>query len=1275
MKCRRISVCVFQFCPAVCLLVAMAVATSPTLARAGTPGYQDVGAWTQPENLSQQGGASRPVITWLPNGHTRIVWWDHYAGFMMVSDGVEDDRAAKQRWSAPQAVSLLAPQADLESLDFHLIGADGTFHAMWVGLPDAESGNRALLSSRLAHNAQKWSDPTMLAASAISPAVAAGPSGELHAAYVRPNASQRERPGVYYLQSINGEGTWSAPKPVIESDYFRLVDTEESHLQVSVDGEGIVYIVWRDPRRAQLMVSESNDAGATWKEPRPYTVADEEPVHGQLVAVPGRSRALVWEGQRAEVELLAASTVGDALILSAWNGEQWLSSRHISFLFADPETGVQVTLSGLSAALAPAQEDRGTETTLMVTGVDQGGDVWVLGTETGPLEDSFVPAAPDRGSDDSQGEPALGFLTNLSQSGAATEPQIVSGAGDAVRAFWWDQFDGLTLSEGTLSFSEVVTGTETTGRWHAVWSQPQPIPLPDRKLPALITDIAGYTHAFWLGPGKNSSGQQVLKHARLTSDRTAWTFPSTVAPSAAIWRVVPGESGQLHLVYIHTQHTPSAPAGVFYRHFDLDREAWSTPVVIQESRYFRLLSTETAHLDMATKGRSIYVTWDTPGLEQLVLAYSVDEGNTWDIVTPTTAGQDHPSHGMLVQGPGDEMLLLWEGMHDGPLCFLYQTPVDEIEAGAILAGEQVLKNILACPSEHFVTKMPGQETLLVAGGGSDYLTLAAWDSEQWSDPKSLTFSFQRADGEKHLFLGQLRGAVASAPGDSKESQEERVLVVVGTDQHGDVWGVVSEQNILQMVFSPPSPWSPPVRLAETSGIPNATAISTTGADLVHVMWTQEGTLGQSEPSIYYTGGSPDVTGSGGDETAADSGLQWTPAAAVVASPEGGASQVALAAGGDHVHAAWVAGFDSEVMYSRSLAQDAYSAAGWTDPVPLPSPASVVSWPDIAVEGSKTSHVVFAVPVNEERGIYHVASTDGGEHWSDVHRVFDAARAGWTAVDYPRLAVDHLSRLHCVWVETGLSGLDLASNVYYAHSDDSGGTWSTAQLVAESGYGWPKLVTSSTGQVHLLLHETGEANAWWHTWSEDGGETWTRRVRVPGFRGASGTTGVTTGGGAIHIVSMSDDSGNGPVLLHATWNGTQWSEPETTSLATPAGAPGTIAAIRPEAGRLDVIFQGLAGAGDDPVTAIWHVGRAISTTASLAAPTRLTPAIASTPVPPEETLTVPISPTATIESGVVARMPDSGSSDVPLPLLLAGGLSGLLVVGTLGVHVVRSRRSR
>jgi len=290
---------------------------------------------------------------------------------------------------------------------------------------------------------------------------------------------------------------------------------------------------------------------------------------------------------------------------------------------------------------------------------------------------------------------------NLSRSGAASSPVLVPGPNGGLRVLWWDQFDGITLADTTAEgWSEPVSATilvlEETGG--AAGPQQEATYVPIASMPYIVGDAAGQAHALWLGQPDRETGRRALLYARLDPGIASWTRARPVAESALGYHMAVDADGVLHLTYIRDLETAQFPAGVYYRR-SLDAGAsWSRGVLLHASRYLRLLSPESAHLQVtASDAATVYVAWDEPNANSISLARSTDSGATWaePFALGTPAGQ--PTRARIIADPEGGDLVLWEDAAVEGLCALYQVAAGEVLSGTQPTGERVLPTLAACP--------------------------------------------------------------------------------------------------------------------------------------------------------------------------------------------------------------------------------------------------------------------------------------------------------------------------------------------------------------------------------------------------------------------------------------------------------------------------------------------------------------------------------------------------------------------------------------------------
>jgi hypothetical protein len=338
-----------------------------------------------------------------------------------------------------------------------------------------------------------------------------------------------------------------------------------------------------------------------------------------------------------------------------------------------------------------------------------------------------------------------------------------------------------------------------------------------------------------------------------------------------------------------------------------------------------------------------------------------------------------------------------------------------------------------------------------------------------------------------------------------------------------------------------------------------------------------------------------------------------------------------------------------------------------------------------VDAHGTLHVVYAVPLNEGRGIYYVRSEDSGASWSEAQAIFDAAAAGWAMADHPTLAMDPAGTLHVAWVQGSRDGPFPPQGIFYARSTDGGQGWSEPRAMAEGAYDWPRMGAPLTGWAHLLWNEVTGGGGWTHRWSTDYGASWSTQQEVRGFRGVTGPAGLTAdGAGTLNLVGLGRDEAGEPALLHTTWDGSaalatgegHWGEQETFRLeAVDDSVPGAAVALAGAQGWLSVAFRAEVEGEQGLRREVFHAGRSVPTVEAWPAPS-YTPMPTVTPTPsPAAT------PTPTPRLKVPGQTPEPAPpvldlGPVALPMTALGGLAvaTLIVYGVLlGRGLLTGRR--
>ena len=862
---------------------------------------------------------------------------------------------------------------------------------------------------------------------------------------------------------------------------------------------------------------------------------------------------------------------------------------------------------------------------------------------------------------------------NVSQSGAASQPVIATAPNGMLYALWWDSLEG-ELYARTTSVTGTIwtapTSVEQIVGKRQIDPQTQKVTITAPRDVYMLSDARGNVHVFWF-----DSDNQLLN---AQTQGAAWSSATLLAEAALVMDAQADAVGGLHLIYVRPLSSPGAPAGLYYR-TTAGGMGWSAPVLVYASSYFRTAKPEETLVSVASDGQGlVLVTWDDPHLTQSFYARSADGGRTWTEPLAVNSGPTGQATKARMASTGEEFLLIWQDTTAGGCGLTQHRSTDGGQTWS--APERVLTTLSRCP-ERWSLASEGKTSTSERGrlwligtspqgrqnDSSGSGIMAAWDGATWSKPVDVSLSFRDSTTGKTQSLACLRITLT-----------EQNVGLVGCDADGDVWAARNAVGLDNLIPALKPVWSTLEILSDRTGQAGSVTLAADDSKL-YAMWSQSAAESGPGAALYI---------------AIWESNRWSRATRVIR-PMGNstgvttsdqsaskAEQPALVA--DHqsrLHAVWSGGTSGQILYSRAYARDAASAQGWAEPVALPAPSLVGSWPDILADPrGDVLHVIYAVPFNEGRGIYYVRSDDGGRTWLAPTAVFDAAEAGWNSADKPRMALDaNTNVLHAVWLRSTLPGGTSPQMVTYARSTDGGHTWSAPIKVAEGAVDWPRVVVASgTGRVYLIWNQarglSGSVSSSIEVWSQsspDGGQRWTEAARVRGFEDISGPVSVASdGAGGLYLVGVGRTTSGESALLYSRWDGTTWSERQTFGLGQDATlGNAVVAALMPSAKWLSVVLRELvmnqAGTKQFEIVA---TGREV-TTASAAAPApTFTPLPTSTSAP-----TATPRPTATARPQLATTAMPQPAGQGPFqgqwPLVMGGVLAVVIVLGVVIARVI------
>lgn len=317
-------------------------------------------------------------------------------------------------------------------------------------------------------------------------------------------------------------------------------------------------------------------------------------------------------------------------------------------------------------------------------------------------------------------------------------------------------------------------------------------------------------------------------------------------------------------------------------------------------------------------------------------------------------------------------------------------------------------------------------------------------------------------------------------------------------------------------------------------------ITTDLAGNLHVFWTQKDESGYGV--IYYSRYTDGV---------------WSTPVDVLFSPEGEVAwimDVEVDQAG-YLHALFVS--NNNILYHSSAhITQASIVHAWAEPSPLAFGVASSGWgADMVVDAQGWLHLVYCDGFTPR--LFYMRSETDGATWTIPQAVDEPELLpGYNeGADSTMLALDNTGQLHVVWTTRVLPGGWPGVRAFYARSLDSGNNWQDTVLVdtienslyAENrGPFFLSLGLRTNGEVHLAWAGAPNGDRW-HQWSRDGGQTWTDSQMILGRRGERyGTTGflamVEASDGILRLFTTFQARDGG--LIEATWNGTQWSDPES-----------------------------------------------------------------------------------------------------------------------------------
>ena len=768
---------------------------------------------------------------------------------------------------------------------------------------------------------------------------------------------------------------------------------------------------------------------------------------------------------------------------------------------------------------------------------------------------------------------------NISHSGSTTNPVAVKDANGVIHVIWQDAIAGSV-------YARLKDGQ---------WSQPVATKFPFGEVtPGLLSDDRGFIHAFWI----NQTSSLVYTRMNVTSTSLVGQRTQFLAKDVLAYNFTIDQDGTIHLVYITGLDTPALPAGVYYSRSIGGSGNWTQGMLLYPSQYFRGLDVKSANVSIASTGQGaetrLYVAWDNRPRKRVFFSMSIDDGNSWnepeEIQVGDTSSDATSPYGISVGAFSDRVILLWQTGDPVIGCRQwYRWSADRGENWSSPSGMPT--NVFGCPQKNKL--LSNKDLIILLTSIQDQLYLLAWNGNQWSNPE-----FQRTltgfvDPEtKDTVLYGCQDPILLPDGQ---------MLVIGCDEGGggDIWATSRPVSDITLWFPPAPVWNPSIQIDEGNSPISTPELIADSQGWFHTIWIQSDVVAEITAStkpksvIYYSG---------------NEGLNWSRPNSVLSSPNGDADQPSIAIDAqDRLMVVWRELQSGSIYFSWANAAKASSPSEWADPHALPAVRSLVASPMVATGQAGEIYVVFAIPINEDRGIYITTSTDVGQTWSKPVRIVDAVAAGWEMVDQPQVAVSADGHLHVMWKVLKVIGENVPLGIYYARSEDGGKSWSQPGSLVESPVYWYQMTSGEYSTINLVWQEsTFRGYGLWQILSTDGGQTWSRPATIADL-GKSLVPASLVGeyGSQTSLVVVVEEPVNRQVLRQWTWRADKWLEDTSVDLVEDPSVHVTVlSAALSSKTKLGVIYNlvGSEKTGEKPDIKLLYSERKVQPEAILPIPT-------------------------------------------------------------------------
>ncbi len=720
---------------------------------------------------------------------------------------------------------------------------------------------------------------------------------------------------------------------------------------------------------------------------------------------------------------------------------------------------------------------------------------------------------------------------NLSNTGATTNPRLITSASGRLHAFWEDQYS-------QIAYKYLENG---------VWSDDFNVSLPfyqtDYKL---ITDQTGWILAFWIDPGSNNlyySGVQELSVAIASR----WFSPIRISSGVTAFDVSFDVSNQINLVYLRALDTVDLPSGIYYQKTQGNFQRWGTSNILYQSKYFRnqlppnnstaaqsSIESNWSHVDIETgKADQFYVSWENPALKRLYYRYSDTNGNSWtepENISGPSADNTYltPQKLQTVNLPQHAMQI-WQLSEPGGNCSLqYRVSLEEQN---IWSPQQSLANLInECPDN--ISWFPtGQADTLFVFSGENKFTILAWNGERWSLAQSQTElnQFTNPNTFQSLDFNQFATTI----------NFPEIHTIAVDETSGDVWYSHKSFGNLETWYNTINEWSTISNLVITEkNITNLESFNGLNGNPTFI-WSVEDN--KDDGRIFSKLQIAEIQSDG-----------FVPGYISVRNNLSGKISnlsVKTNLSKERLALIWQGGIYGQFINTWADLNELNNPVGWSE-IATDTTFPAIHSPTLTNATGSDVYAIFSTQFQEDRGIYSRLSTDAGETWMESELLFSGLDIGdCPVIKNPEIDMngDTYALLYTCYTDSGGIG-PLSLN--FVSSNDAGQTWSTPKLVAEGEILWSKLIRSNTGLLHQLWMVYNGETALFHSYSLDNGLTWLSRTNFSLIEGKYPAINVSVDHtGQLHVLHAVPQINNNTVIEYQIWNGSSWINGDNLELFT------------------------------------------------------------------------------------------------------------------------------